>query len=85
MSDAQDLAADEREVLLAALASPLLEGDAALHGLHLRLCGRKLLQRAGAVSVANGWRGSPHAFLLTRQGWNLLKAERLRAPVRRAG
>jgi hypothetical protein len=35
--------------------------------------------------MANGWRGSPHAFILTREGWRLLKAERLRAPVRRAG
>jgi hypothetical protein len=76
MSQVSELSADEREILLAALSAPLLEGDAARHGLYLRLCGRRLLQRAGAVSLANGWRGSPHAFILTRQGWALLKAER---------
>jgi hypothetical protein len=85
MSDAPELSADEREILLAALRAPLIEGDEIRQGLYLRLCGRRLLQRAGAVSMANGWRGSPHAFILTREGWRLLKAERLRAPVRRAG
>ena len=83
MSDAPELSAEEREILQAALSKPLIEGDAARHGLCLRLCGRRLLQRAGALSMANGWRGSPHAFILTREGWNLLKAERLRGPLRR--
>jgi hypothetical protein len=85
MNDAPDLTAEEHEALLAALHEPLACGDAEKHGLYLRLCGLRLLQRAGAVSLANGWDGSPHAFILTREGWNLLKAERNRAPVRRAG
>jgi hypothetical protein len=51
----------------------------------LRLCGRRLLQRAGTAALANGWQGSPHAFVLTREGWAYLKAERRRAPIRRVG
>ena len=42
--------------------------------------------------VTSGWPsesreiwGSPHAFVLTREGWAYLKAERSRAPIRRAG
>ena len=85
MSDAPELSDEEREILQAALSEPLVEGDSRRHGLYLRLCGRRLLQRAGALSLANGWRGSPHAFILTREGWSLLKAERLRMPIRRAG
>jgi hypothetical protein len=85
MSDAPELSADEREILQAALHAPQIEGDPVRQGLYLRLCGRRLLQRAGAVSMANGWRGSPHAFILTREGWRFLKAERRRTPVRRAG
>jgi hypothetical protein len=85
MDNVPQLSADEREVLLAALSTPLIEGDAVRRGLYLRLCGRRLLQRAGAISMANGWRGSPHAFILTREGWRLLKTERHRAPVRRTG
>ena len=85
MSDAPELSPEERGILLAALSAPLEDGDTVRQGLYLRLCGRRLLQRAGAVSMANGWRGSPHAFILTREGWRLLKAERRRAPVRRAG
>ncbi|MGH6908588.1 MAG: hypothetical protein ACREE0_02000 [Phenylobacterium sp.] len=85
MNDAPVLTAEEHEALLAALHEPLACGDAEKHGLYLRLCGLRLLQRAGAVSLANGWDGSPHAFILTREGWNLLKAGRSRAPVRRAG
>jgi hypothetical protein len=54
-------------------------------GLCLRLCGLHLMQRAGAAAIANGWRGSPHAFVLSREGWNLVKAERQRAPIRRVG
>ena len=85
MSDAVELTSEEREVLLEALSEPIAVGDAERHLLYLRLCGRGFLQRAGAVSVANGWRGSPHAFMLTREGWSLLKLERGRAPIRRAG
>ena len=79
-----DLPQEERKLLNAALAGPLLEPDPATVGLCLRLCGRRLLQRAGATAQANGWRGSPHAFVLTREGWALLKADR-RRPLRRAG
>ncbi|MFI4964815.1 MAG: hypothetical protein ACHP9T_05550 [Caulobacterales bacterium] len=85
MSEPQDLTADERNLLMAALHAPLFDHDPAVMGLCLRLCGRRLLQRAGGVAVANGWRGSPHAFVLTREGWSPVKAERRRAPVRRAG
>jgi hypothetical protein len=83
MSEPHDLTPEERDVLKAALRGPLF--DPAAMGPCLRLCGRKLLQRAGGVAAANGWRGSPYAFVLTREGWSLLKAERLRTPVRRAG
>jgi hypothetical protein len=85
MIDALDLPQEERTLLRAALAGPLLDRDPAQVGLCLRLCGRRLLQRAGLTSQANGWRGSPHAFVLTREGWALLKAERRRKPMRRAG
>lgn len=85
MNDRPELTAEEHEALLAALHEPLACGDAENHGLYLRLCGLRLLQRAGAVSLANGWDGSPHAFILTREGWNLLKAGRRRAPERRVG
>ena len=79
-----ELTPDERAVLTAALDAPLTDRDPAVLGLCLRLCGRRLLQRAGATSVANGWRGSPHAFMLTREGWTVLKEERRLGPVRRA-
>ena len=85
MNDAPHLTAEEHQALLAALHEPLACGDAEKHGLYLRLCGLRLLQRAGAVSLANGWDGSPLAFILTREGWNLLKAERRRAPARLTG
>jgi hypothetical protein len=85
MTDAQDLPVEERNLLRAALDGPLLDRDPAQVGLCLRLCGRRLLQRAGLAAQANGWRGSPHAFMLTREGWALLKAARRRKPMRRAG
>jgi hypothetical protein len=85
MTDARELPVEELNLLRAALESPLLDSDPALVGLCLRLCGRRLLQRAGAAAQANGWLGSPHAFVLTREGWALLKAERRRKPLRRAG
>jgi hypothetical protein len=86
MSELQDLSASERSLLLAALEEPLFDRDPVAMGLCLRLCGRRLLQRAGGVSIANGWRGSAHAFVLTREGWNLIMAERRRrGPIRRAG
>lgn len=85
MIDAQVLPREERNLLRAALDGPLLDRDPVQVGLCLRLCGRRLLQRAGAAAQANGWLGSPHAFVLTREGWALLKAERRRKPLRRAG
>lgn len=85
MSDYHDLSADERALLRSALNAPLEDRDPVMLGLCLRLCGRRLLQRAGSASAANGWRGSPHAFVLTREGWSLVKHQRLRSPLRRAG
>ena len=85
MTDAHDLPPEERNLLTAAIHGPLLDRDPALVGLCLRLCSRRLLQRAGLAAQANGWRGSPHAFMLTREGWSLLKAERRSRPMRRTG
>jgi hypothetical protein len=85
MSQPCDLTSAEREVLHSALRAPLIDSDPVILGLCLRLCGRQLLQRAGVAAAANGWLGSPHAFVLTREGWTILKAERRRTPVRRAG
>jgi hypothetical protein len=85
MIQAHELSSDEQDLLSSALAGPLLDLDPAHLGLCLRLCGRRLLQRAGAVAQANGWRGSPHAFVLTREGWALLKAERRRNALLRVG
>ena len=79
MSGPQCLMDDERKVLLQALREPLVDRDPMVMGVCLRLCRRRLLQRAGSAAAANGWLGSPHAFVLTREGWNLLKAERRRA------
>ncbi len=77
-----DLTPAEYALLRAALRSPLFDGDPMVMGLCLRLCGRRLLQRAGGVAAANGWRGTPHAFVLTRDGWNLLAADRRRGLLR---
>lgn len=85
MSEYHDLSADERVLLRSAMDGPLEDRDPIALGLCLRLCGRRLLQRAGSAAAANGWRGSPHAFVLTREGWSLVKGERLRSPLRRAG
>lgn len=85
MTDVNELTPEERELLNAALAEPLFDADPVKVGMCLRLCGRRLLQRAGIAAQTNGWRGSPHAFMLTREGWALLKAERRRRPLRRAG
>jgi hypothetical protein len=80
-----ELSPDERALLRQALTAPVVDRDPAVLGLCLRLCGRRLLQRAGATAAANGWRGSPHAFVLTREGWAVLKVERRLRPIRRAG
>jgi hypothetical protein len=85
MSDYHDLSADERAVLRSAVDGPLEDRDPIALGLCLRLCGRRLLQRAGTAAVANGWRGSPHAFVLTREGWSVVKDQRLRRPLRQTG
>ena len=85
MTDYDDLSADERALLLSALDGPLVDRDPASLGLCPRLCGRRLMQRAGSAAAANGWRGSPHAFVLTREGWCFIRAERSRRPLRRAG
>lgn len=82
MSDYHDLSADERALLRSALDAPLTDRDPIVLGMCLRLCGRRLLQRAGSASAANGWHGSPHAFVLTRDGWCMVKAERARGPLR---
>lgn len=85
MTDPNELPFEERQILHAALAAPLFDADPAKIALCLRLCGRRLLQRAGIAAQTNGWRGSPHAFVLTREGWALLKAERRGRPLRRTG
>jgi hypothetical protein len=85
MSDAIELSSDELALLRSALAAPVIDRNPSVMHLCLRLCGRRLLQRAGAIACANGWRGSPHAFVLTREGWAVLKAEQRRTPLRRAG
>ena len=78
------LSSEERSLLKAAMEGPLTDQDPLALGICLKLCGLKLLQRAGTVAAANGWRGSPHAFFLTRDGWTLLKTERRGGPMRRA-
>ena len=85
MSELHDLTDDERDLLLAALRHPVVDRDAMTMGVCARLCGRRLLQRAGSAAMANGWRGSPFAFVLTRAGWNVVMAERRRTPARRTG
>jgi len=84
MSECHDLTADERALLFAALDGPLVDRDPVLLGLCLRLCGRRLLQRAGSAAATNGWRGSPHAFVLTPEGWRFVKAEKRRAALKRS-
>ena len=84
MTPLHGLSLEERNLLKEALNGPLVDREPVSLGLCLKLCGLKLLQRAGTVAVANGWRGSPHAFFLTRDGWALLKAERGHDPIRRA-
>jgi hypothetical protein len=85
MTPLNGLSADERLMLTRALAGPVTGYEPAVLGVCLKLCGLKLMQRAGAVAAANGWRGSADAFFLTREGWALVKAERGRDPLRRAG
>jgi hypothetical protein len=79
-----DLTSDDLTLLRAALAGPVLDDDPETMGRCLRLSALHLLQRSGPVAAANGWRGSPHAFFLTREGWALMKAQRATAAVRRS-
>lgn len=85
MGERCDLTPDESDVLRTALCGPIVDRDPAVVGLCLKLCQRKLLQRAGGIAAVNGWRGSPFAFVLTRDGWSQVNAARRHAPVRRAG
>jgi hypothetical protein len=84
MTPMPGLTAEERRLLAEAMNGPLQQRDPVSIGLCIKLCGLKLLQRAGGVAAANGWRGSPNAFFLTRDGWALMKAERRRPAMRRA-
>lgn len=81
MNGMYGLTADERQLLREAMEGPLEDRDPVALGMCLKLCGLKLLQRAGAAATLNGWRGSPNAFFLTRDGWALIKADRGHAPL----
>lgn len=85
MTDTNDLSREEFAFLRAALDGPLTEPRGSDMPLCVRLCSRRLLQRAGGIACANGWRGSPDAFVLTREGWRLLRAEHSRPRLRRTG
>lgn len=78
------LTAEDLSLLNEALNGPLTHLDTAGQEVCMKLCGLKLLQRAGGVAAANGWKGPPHVFFLTRDGWSVVKDER-RSPVRRTG
>jgi hypothetical protein len=78
------LTPEERGLLHAALNGPLVDLGAEELAACVRLCSLGLLQRSGGVAAANGWRGSPHAFFLTRDGWTLLKADHAAPAMRRA-
>jgi hypothetical protein len=85
MSDPILLTPDELEILLLARSGPLSDPDPAVRQVCLNLQARRLLQRAGTEAFVNGWRGSPHAFVLAQDGWNRLKAERRTTQTRRRG
>ncbi len=85
MTDAIELSPEELALLRSALTAPVTDRNPSVMHLCLRLCARRLLQRAGGISCANGWRGSPHAFVLTREGWGVLMAERRGSALRRTG
>lgn len=81
------LNADERALLDEALIGPvscIREGEDPLGGAVrarlqgcLNLAGRGLLQRALPRPGVRGWRPPPFAYVLTCEGWALVKAERL--------
>lgn len=81
MSAMYGLTADEIRLLREAMDAPLEDRDPVSLGMCLKLCGLRLLQRAGSAAALNGWRGSPNAFFLTRDGWALLKEDRIGAPL----
>ena len=83
MSDDLDLSVEERAVLRSALDRPITISDFPVVEVCLRLCGRGLMQRAGGIAVVNGWHGSPQAFVLTREGWSAITADRRRTALRR--
>jgi hypothetical protein len=85
MNPMYGLTAEERGLLREAMEAPLEDRDPVALGMCLKLCGLRLLQRAGAAATLNGWRGSPNAFFLTRDGWALLKEDRGGAPLWRTG
>jgi len=87
MDDRIGLSAEERALLVEALSGPVScarEGEDPL-GIAARdrlqvcvnLAGRGLLQRAIPRAGVRGWRPPPFAYLLTCEGWNLVKAERM--------
>lgn len=88
MDDRIGLSVEERALLEEALAGPVTcarEGDdpfgsAARARLQIcvNLAGRGLFQRATARPGVRGWRPPPFAYLLTCEGWSLVKAERMR-------
>lgn len=75
---------EDLDLLREALHGPILYRDAEVMERCVRLCGMQLLQRASVAATANGWRGSPNAFFLTRDGWELMKLERRQPALRRA-
>ena len=85
MSEPILLTPEELHVLLLARAGPVTDPDPVIRQVCVNLQARRLLQRAGLEAFANGWRGSPHAFVLAQDGWNRLKAERRPSPNRRRG
>jgi hypothetical protein len=85
MGDLIELTPDEFEVLEMALTSPVCDPEPEIRRLCINLQARRLLQPAGALSLANGWCGSPRAFVLSRDGWNRLKARRRTGAASRLG
>jgi hypothetical protein len=97
MTERIGLSADEWSLLEEALRGPvacLRDGEDPLGGAVrarlqacLNLSARGLMQRAIARPGVRGWRPPPFAYLLTCEGWALVKAERMsrrrRPPLRR--
>jgi hypothetical protein len=75
MDNQIELSDDELRVLQLALSGPLCDLEPGQRQTCLNLRARRLLQQAGEVSMANGWDGSPRAFVLSREGWVRLKSE----------